>query len=126
MDRAKSWQRKYAVAFRGLWISICDQRSFWIHLPIALIVIILAAAMRLEAWRWTALACVITIVLSAELMNTAIERLVKRLHPEVDVQIGDVLDTAAAAVLIAAIGAVCVGVIVLGPPLVELLLKPSL
>ncbi|TWU41373.1 Undecaprenol kinase [Novipirellula aureliae] len=125
MDRRKSWQRKYAVAFRGLWISIHDQRSFGIHLSIAAMVLILAATMRLEAWRWAALVCVITLVFSAELMNTAIERLVKRLHPEHDSQIGDALDTAAAAVLVAAIGAVFAGVIVLGPPLLEWVLLGS-
>ncbi|TWT81785.1 Prokaryotic diacylglycerol kinase [Planctomycetes bacterium CA13] len=114
MNGRSSWAHKFAVAFRGLGISICDQSSFWVHLPIAVAVLIIALFLHLETWRWAMLVCMITIVLSAELMNTAIERLCKRLHPEHDEVIGNVLDTAAAAVLVAGLGAAVVGLIVIG------------
>ncbi|TWU35098.1 diacylglycerol kinase [Novipirellula artificiosorum] len=117
----KTWRRKFAVAIRGLGISIREQPSFWVHLPVALCIIALAAWLHLEPWRWVAILISITVVLSAELMNTAIERLVSVLHPQRDPRIGDVLDTAAASVFIAAIGAVAVGCVVLIGPLIRML-----
>jgi diacylglycerol kinase len=52
-------------------------------------------------------------------LNTSIEQLVRVLHPEHDPSIGRGLDAAAGAVLLAAIGAVAVGLIALGPPLLR-------
>ena len=49
-------------------------------------------------------------VLAAELFNTAIEHLADHLHPEVHPRIRVVKDCAAAAVLVAAVGAVTVGI----------------
>jgi undecaprenol kinase len=49
-------------------------------------------------------------VLTAELLNTAVEHLADHLHPEVHPSIRTVKDCAAAAVLVAVLGAVAVGV----------------
>ena len=49
-------------------------------------------------------------VLAAELFNTAVEHLADHLHPEVHPSIRVVKDCAAAAVLVASLGAVGVGV----------------
>jgi diacylglycerol kinase len=93
------------------------QNSFYVHLPVAAIVLALSAWLRLEIWRWVALVICIAMVLAFELLNTAIESLVARLHPEHNPIIGRALDSAAAAVLIASLGAVVVGLLVIGPPL---------
>lgn len=57
-------------------------------------------------WALTLLAS--AAVISAELMNTAIEHLADHLHPEIHPSIRIVKDCAAAAVLVAVGGAVCV------------------
>jgi undecaprenol kinase len=49
-------------------------------------------------------------VLTAELLNTAVEHLADHLHPEIHPSIRTVKDCAAAAVLVAVLGAVAVGV----------------
>ena len=87
--------------------------------PVALAAVGVAAWLGIETWRWVAIVLAITIVLSAELMNTSIEQLVRVLHPQHDEGIKRTLDTAAGAVLIAAIGAVIAGLITLGFPLWE-------
>ena len=62
----------------------------------------------------------ITIVLSAELANTAVERVcdfIAQLHGiGLDPRIRDIKDLAAAAVLVAALGAAAIGVTVFGRP----------
>jgi diacylglycerol kinase len=93
------------------------QNSFWVHLSVAAAVVVTGVWLRLELWRWVAIALAITFVLSAELINSAIEQLVQALHPEHDDRIGRALDIAAGSVLLAAIGSVAVGLMTLGSPL---------
>jgi diacylglycerol kinase len=83
----------------------------------AMLVLIVAAVLQVELWRWVSLIFAITIVLAAELLNSAIEQLIGVLHPEHDERIGLALDVSAAGVLVAAIGAVAVGLLTLAPPL---------
>ncbi len=116
-----SWPRKFGVAFSGLFWAIRSQSSFWIHIPIAITVIVLAAVLQVELWRWVVLVLTITVVFAAELLNSAIELLVKVLHPESDQQIGRALDVSAAGVLATAIGAIVVGLLTLGQPLLTML-----
>jgi len=115
------WVNKFAVAMSGVVWSAQTQNSFRIHLPIALATLGVAAWLRIDPWRWVAIVLAITIVLAAELMNTSIEQLVRILHPQHDGGIKRALDAAAGAVLLAAIGAIIVGLITLGLPLWEAL-----
>ena len=125
MSNRLSWPKKFAVAISGIFWSARTQNSFWAHLPITVAVIALAAWLQVETWRWVAILCAITIVCSVELLNTSIEQLVKVLHPEHDEGIGRALDAAAGAVLVAAIGSVIIGLVVLGPPLLGVLGWPE-
>jgi diacylglycerol kinase (ATP) len=61
----------------------------------------------------------IILVWSAEAFNTALEELADALHPERDPGIGRAKDVAAAAVLIAALGAAVIGMLVFVPHLVD-------
>lgn len=117
------WQRKFGYAIRGLASGARGQDSFWVHLPTAGLVILLAAFLRIYLWQWCVLILCITIVLVAEYFNSVIEILVRKLHPERDAEIARALDSAAAAVLIASIGAVLVGFIVLGRALLGVLVS---
>lgn len=117
MPRELPWQRKFAVAISGLLWSFRREPSFLVHLPIAMAVIMVAAWLKVEPWRWALLVTSIAMVISAELFNTSIEQLVKVFHREHHQRIGRALDVAAGAVLFVSLGAVAVGLIVLGPPL---------
>lgn len=110
---------KFRNAFQGLVFAMRGQSSFVIHLVMAAAVIGLAAICQVEAWRWAVLLLAIGMVLALETINSTIECLVHRLHPEHDPEIGKVLDMAAGAVLLGAIFAAAVGLIVLLPPLLE-------
>ena len=116
-NHANAWRRKFAVAFTGVAWAVRTQNSFWVHLTVTAAVILLGAWLRVELWRWVAISLAIIVVLYAELINSAIEQLVKVVHPEHDERIGRVLDVAAGSVLVAAIGSVAVGLMTLGPPL---------
>ena len=115
----RGWIDKFRHAFRGLAAGLYKQYSFLVHLPAAALVLILAAGLRVESWEWCVLILCITIVIAAELFNTSIEILLRRLHPDRHAEVGRALDVSAAAVLVTAIGAAAVGAIVLGGALLR-------
>ncbi len=78
----------------------------------------LAVALWLNA-PLTPILLVSALVLSLELLNSAVEAVVDIASPQRQPLAGAAKDAAAGAVLLAAIGAVLVGLVVLGPPLLS-------
>ena len=113
----QNWVRKFYNAFRGIWICLISQNSFWLHVPFALLVIVLGFLLQVTATEGMILALCITIVMALELVNTSIEYLVKQVTSEESPYVKDSLDAAAGAVLIASIGAAVVGGWILLPKL---------
>jgi diacylglycerol kinase len=111
--------RSFRYAFRGWWHVIKTQQNAWIHSIISTAVIIVALWLRLPPRDWAVLLLTIAMVWAAEFFNTAIEAVVDLAsplhHPLAEVG----KDVGAAAVLIAALAAVGVGLLILGPPLWE-------
>ncbi len=89
------------------------------HVGAAAAVMLLAALLQLRAGDWALLIGACVLVLSAELLNTAIEKAVDLAMPEQHPLARVAKDAAAGAVLIAAIGAALIGLLVLGPPLLS-------
>lgn len=106
-------------AFRGVREAVLGERSFAIHLPMAAAVVATAAFFQVSAIEWLVLVLCITLVISAELFNSALERMAKAVTLERNVHIGAALDIAAAAVLIASIGAVICGLLIFLPHVVR-------
>ena len=86
-------------------------------MAIGLIVVLLAAILRLSAPEWAILVLTIGAVLAAETFNTVIETVVDLVSPEHHELAKAAKDTAAGAVLLLAMAAVVVGLLILGPPL---------
>ncbi len=94
---------------------IQSQHNAWIHALATIAVISAGALLHIERadWNWIILA--IMAVWTAEALNTAFEFLADVTNPTYHPIIGKAKDVAAGAVLIAAIGSVVIGLIVLGP-----------
>lgn len=110
--------RSFAVAAAGLRQAWRTQPNLRLEAFIGVLAVLLAAWLRAPAAP-IVLAC--TLVLSLELLNSAIEAVVDLASPEFHPLAGTAKDLAAAAVLTAAVGAAVVGLVVLGPPLVATL-----
>jgi diacylglycerol kinase len=115
--------RSFAHAGRGFCVLCVTQWNFRIHLIAALGAICLACYFRISVIEWLVLVAAIALVLSAEALNTAIERTVDLLEPERHPGAGDAKDLAAAAVLIASLCSLIVGIILFGPRLWGLLFR---
>lgn len=113
-------------ALHGWWYVLRTQRNAWIHGLAAAAVFIMSLWLKLPARDWAVLILTIAMVFTAEFINTAIEAVVDLATHEEN-QLAKVgKDVGAAAVLIAAMAAVLVGLLILGPLLwakVMLLLK---
>jgi diacylglycerol kinase len=112
-SRAKSFQ----YAYEGWRFVLKTQHNAWIHAIVSLLVFGLAYWLKLPARDWAVLILTIVVVWVAEFMNTAIEAVVDlnegEFHPIAKIA----KDVAAAAVLLGAVGALIVGLLIMGPPL---------
>jgi undecaprenol kinase len=84
-----------------------------IDAALALAVVVVAAALRVPPSSWALLALAIALVGAAELLNTALEALVDLVSPDDHPLAKQAKDVAAAAVLVASLGALATGAFVL-------------
>lgn len=108
-----AWRDKFRWAARGIARAVRSERNFRVHLAAAVVVVVGAAALAVSPSQWCLLALCIATVLAAEMFNTAIEHLARAIGPECDASIRDALDMSAGGVLVAALGAVLIGAVVL-------------
>jgi diacylglycerol kinase len=113
--------RSFGFALEGVSYLIRTQRSAQIEVVIGVAVVALAAWLGITALEWAVLVLAMALVLSLEALNTAIELAVTLASPQRHPLAKAAKDVAAAMVLIAAVAAVIVGVIVLGPRLMSAL-----
>lgn len=111
--------RSFRYAFQGWGYVLRTQRNAWIHSAIATAVFMVGLWLQLPARDWAVIILTAALVFSAEFINTAIEAVVdlatEEHHPLA--KIGK--DVGAAAVLVAALAAVLIGLLILGPPLLQ-------
>lgn len=106
----QSLARRVRFAAAGLLLGLRAERSFRFEAAVFGLVVIALLVFRPGAVWWAVVMLASAAVLAAELFNTALERLTDHLHPQVHPEIRTVKDCAAGAVLIAALGAVAVGI----------------
>jgi diacylglycerol kinase (ATP) len=96
-------------ALAGLRHAVRAESSVKIQLGALMLVIVALVILRPTPIWWALVLLASSGVMAAELLNTAVEHLADHLHPEVHPSIRIVKDCAAAAVLIAVLGAIAVG-----------------
>jgi diacylglycerol kinase (ATP) len=115
--RAVSRWASFRHAFAGWRHVLRTQRNAWIHAVASIGVCAIALWLRLPRLDGAILFLTVALVWVAEFVNTAVEAVVDLLSPDVHPLAKVAKDVAAAAVLIAALAAVAVGLLLLGPPL---------
>lgn len=91
------------------------EQNFKFHLVSAIIVISAGLITGLTAVEWCIIILVIFLVIGAELINTAIERVVDLASPEIHPIAKQAKDVAAAAVLVFALASVIIGLLIFLP-----------
>ena len=114
--RAKS----FTHAFRGIGILIKSTHNFWVHIFVAILVVILGFSFKISHVEWMILILTIGFVMVTEAINTAFEFDIDLTSPAYHPYARDTKDVAAGAVLISAIMASIIGLIIFVPKIIEL------
>jgi diacylglycerol kinase len=113
----EAWRRRFGCAVRGFCETLGREPSMRVHALAALAVVAMAWWLRVSVLEAAVLALAGGLVMAAEVMNTAVERLADRVCRERDEGIRLAKDAAAGAVLVASVAAAMAGLLILGPKL---------
>ena len=109
----------FRYAFHGWHYVLRTQRNAWIHSCIATAVFIVGLWLQIPPRDWAIIILTAALVFTAEFLNTSIEAVVDLASPDHHplAKIGK--DVGAAAVLVSALAAILIGLLLLGPPLLQ-------
>lgn len=108
-------RQSFGYAWQGFRACMRTERNFRIHLTASVYVSVFALLGGLDGTRYAVLCLCFALMMSAELLNTAIERLCDRLSPGYDELVGQAKDIAAAAVFLCALFCVVIGAVFFVP-----------
>ena len=114
--------KSFGYAWKGIRSCIGKEQNLSFHLIATAVVTVAGSVFGISRQEWIILILCITAVISAELFNTAMERLVDLVSPQYHPLAGQVKDIAAGAVLVCALGAALVGCLIFYPYLTRMFL----
>ena len=116
----KKFLNSFTYPIKGLRYAYKNEQNLVVDVGIALIVIIFGFIFRVNKVEWAILFLTIGLVISCELVNTAIEAVVDLVTQDYHPLAKVAKDTSAAAVFVFAIIAVIVGLIIFLPKVIDL------
>jgi len=117
----KALTKSFKYAINGIFIALRICRNLKIHYLFSVLAIAAGFYFELDRIEFSLVLLAITLVITLEMMNTAIERVVDLLTEKYHMLALIAKDVAAGAVLLASIIAFVVGALIFGPHLLELL-----
>lgn len=120
MIRIKRLYKSFIYAFRGLFKTFREEQNLQIQAVAAIFIIVLAVLFQVSRFEWSVLIIIIALVILAEIINSAVERVTDVLKPRINSYVKEIKDIMAAAVMLASITALVVGIIILGPYFLKL------
>lgn len=111
----------FVYASQGILYVLRNERNARIHLVFAIIVFITGVLLGLTNAELAGVSFAILLVFLAEVVNTAFEKTLDLIDQNHNPQIQIIKDMAAGAVLIAALGAIAIGVVTFTPYVMEVL-----
>jgi diacylglycerol kinase len=107
--------KSFTYAFTGIKTAFASEANFKIHLLAATIATVFGIILNITAMEWIVIIFCIALVITMEMINTAIEKLCDAVHKDTHPVIKMVKDIAAGAVLVAAAGSLIIGFIIFLP-----------
>jgi diacylglycerol kinase len=110
----------FRYAARGILMFFRSERNGAIQLIIAVSTLMAGVFLHISTQDWIHVIMCIGAVFTAEMLNTALEKLCDMIRPEQDPRVRDIKDLAAGAVLVTAIASAAIGGMIFLPYLREL------
>lgn len=115
MKKKKNIINSFKYAFEGIFSGLKTERNLKIHFSIMILVIILGIILKISKVEWMICIILFGLVISLELVNTAIENTVDLITEEKNPKAKISKDVAAGAVLVSAISSFIIGLIIFIP-----------
>jgi diacylglycerol kinase len=115
MFRFSQFLRSFRYALRGLYIVWREEQSFRVQIFAALLIFILALLLKVKNYELLVLVMISTFVLVLEVLNSILERIVDALRPRINIFVEAIKDMMAAAVLLASVSSVIIGILIFWP-----------
>lgn len=112
--------RKFSCAFKGIGKALREEKTFRVMLVCFVLVVAAGVLLRVTLLEWAALLLCCGAVLSAEVFNTAIERVVDIASPDKNPLAEKAKDISAGAVLLMSLFAAAVGLVIFIPHIIAL------
>ncbi len=113
----------FKFAFKGIGSSIRSERNMKIHFTMMILVVLAGIILNISMWEWITCFILFGLVISLEMVNTAIEIVVDLVSPTFNDRAGRAKDIAAGAVLVNAIVAFIIGLLIFLPKVLDLFIK---
>ncbi|MFN8294208.1 MAG: diacylglycerol kinase family protein [Chitinophagales bacterium] len=117
----KRFLKSFHFALQGWQTALSEQPNLRFHLTALLLATILGLAFNITFYEWLAVFIVAGLVITAELFNSAIEKVVDLASPSIHPMAKQAKDIAAGAVLAAAATAAATGILIYGKYLLQFL-----
>ena len=118
--KSKKIINSFKYAIQGVLSSFKTERNMKIHFFIMLLVIIAGIVFKINKYEWIICILCFAIVISGELLNTAIETIVDMVMPYKNEKAKLAKDISAGAVLVLAIGSAISGLIIFIPKVINI------
>ena len=112
--------KSFKYAFEGIFKVIKEEQNMKIHIAIMILVIIFGILFKISKIEWIICIALFGLVISMELINTAIENTVDLITKEKNEQAKIAKDVAAGAVLVSTIAAATIGLMIFVPKILEI------
>lgn len=113
--KMKKLLKSFKYAFEGICTGIKEEQNMKVHIAIMILVIIFGIMLKISIIEWIICIVLFGLVISMELINTAIENTVDLVTKEKNEQAKIAKDVAAGAVLVSAISSAIIGIIIFIP-----------
>ncbi len=119
----KARANSFRYAFQGFRVFFTSEVHARVHAIAGITAVLMGLLFKVPKYDWLWLFSAIAFVISAEIFNSSIEVLVDMVSPEKSDTAGKAKDMAAAAVVVAAIYAVLIGIWIFGPTIYSYLIS---
>jgi len=119
MKTKHSLAENFKFAFAGIGVAVSMGRNIKIMIGIGLLAILTGLLLNIGRSDWTDLILIISLVLSLEMLNTALEAIVDLVSPDYNQKAKIAKDMAAGSVLLASAASIFVGIAIFLPKILH-------
>ena len=123
MLKIKRLFKSFRYAFKGLYKVWHEEQNFQIQSIVAILVVLVGWYFRIKNFEWLILILTMSLPMLMEVLNSAVERVADILKPRIDTYVKEIKDIMAAAVMLASVFSVIIGLIIFIPYIILILDK---